>query len=151
MFILIALHLLAATVWVGGMFFALLILRPTAAELLESAVRLQMWRSIFRRFFAWVWLAIIILPITGYWMIFGYLGGMTNLGWHINVMQVLGIVMILLYLHLFFAPYKRLRHAVDAGDVESGARSLRQIRVIVVMNLILGLAVIAIAVAGSSP
>src|SRR5215208_2867659 len=109
MFILVALHILAAVVWVGGMFFAHLMLRPAAAQLLEPSMRLDLWRGVFERFFPWVWLAVILLPLTGYWMIFGYLGGMANIGWHINIMQALGIIMILLYLHLYFAPYRRLR------------------------------------------
>jgi uncharacterized membrane protein len=148
MFILVALHILAAVVWVGGMFFAHLMLRPAAAQLLEPSMRLDLWRGVFERFFPWVWLAVILLPLTGYWMIFGYLGGMANIGWHINIMQALGIIMILLYLHLYFAPYRRLRRELNAGDVEKGVRSLNQIRAIVTINLVLGLTVIVVATAG---
>jgi uncharacterized membrane protein len=148
MSILIALHALAATVWVGGMFFALLVLKPTTSERLESSTRLSLWRDALRRFFPWVWLAILLLPITGFWMIFAYLGGMANAGWHIHTMLTLGIVMILLFLHLFFAPYRRLRRAVDMGNFEAGAQNLNQIRRLVGINLVLGLIVIAIAVAG---
>jgi uncharacterized membrane protein len=144
---LIALHVLAAVVWVGGMFFAYMILRPSAAELQEPYMRLTLWRHVFKRFFMWVWLAVILLPATGYWMVLK-LGGMTNVGWHIHVMQTLGIIMILLFLRLFFASYKRLWHALDAGDLETGARSLNQIRVVVGINLTLGLIVVAIATAG---
>jgi uncharacterized membrane protein len=148
MSILIALHALAATVWVGGMFFALLVLKPTTSELLESSTRLSLWRDALRRFFPWVWLAILLLPITGFWMIFAYLGGMANVGWHIHTMLTLGIVMILLFLHLFFAPYRRLRRAVDMGNFEAGAQNLNQIRRLVGINLVLGLIVIAISAAG---
>ncbi len=148
MSILIALHALAATVWVGGMFFALLVLKPTTSERLESSTRLSLWRDALRRFFPWVWLAILLLPITGFWMIFAYLGGMANIGWHIHTMLTLGIVMILLFLHLFFAPYGRLRRAVDMGNFEAGAQNLNQIRRLVGVNLASGLIVIATAVAG---
>jgi uncharacterized membrane protein len=148
MSILIALHILATVVWVGGMFFAYMMLRPTAAELLEPPALLTLWRNVLRRFFTWVWLAVILLPLTGYAMIFMHYGGLAKVGWHIHVMQTLGIVMILLYLHLFFAPYKRLRRALSAGNLETGARSLSQIRGIVAINLSLGLIVIAVAAAG---
>lgn len=148
MSILIALHILAAVVWVGGMFFAYVILRPTTAQLLNLSTRLDLWRGVFQRFFVWVWLAIVVLPITGFWMIFGYLGGMAGVGWPVHVMLTLGIIMILLYLHLFFAPYKRLRRTVDAGDHETGSHSLNQIRMIVGINLILGLIVTAVATGG---
>jgi uncharacterized membrane protein len=149
MSILIAVHVLAAVVWVGGLFFAYTVLRPTVAEMFELSLRLSLWRNIFRRFFVWVWLAIILLPVTGYWMIFGHLGGMEYVGWHIHLMQALGIVMILLFLHVYFAPYRRLRLAVLSDNVEAGARSLNQIRMFVGFNLILGVIVILVATAGS--
>jgi len=50
MAIVYALHLLAAIVWVGGMFFAHLVLRPAAMEL-EPAQRLALWLRVFDRFF----------------------------------------------------------------------------------------------------
>ncbi len=148
--ILIALHALAATVWVGGMFFALFVLRPTTSELLEASTRLSFWCKALRRFFLWVWLAILLLPITGFWMIFVHLGGIGNVGWHIHAMLALSIVMILLFLHLFFAPYRRLRRAADMDNCDAGAQSLNQIRRLIGINLTLGLIIIAIAVAGKN-
>jgi len=148
MSVLVALHTLAAVVWVGGMFFAYLVLRPAAAELLDVPMRVMLWRYTFRRFFPWVWAAVTVLPATGYGIIFTELGGMASAGWHIHVMQMLGIAMILLFLHLFFAPYRRLLKAVDDGYFETASRSLNQIRVIIGINLGLGLAVVVIATAG---
>jgi uncharacterized membrane protein len=148
MSVLIALHVLAAVLWVGGMFFAYMVLRPAAATLFELAMRLTLWRKVFHRFFVWVWLAAILLPLTGYAMIFAYLGGMANVGWHVHLMQGLGIIMILLFLHLFFAPYQRLRRAIASDNIEAGARSLDQIRMLVGINLILGLVVVAVAAGG---
>ncbi|MCI0653906.1 MAG: hypothetical protein L0Y39_05450, partial [Methylococcaceae bacterium] len=72
----IALHLLSAVVWVGGMFFAYAVLRPAASSLLDASQRLPLWSETFRRFFAWVWVAIVLLVATGNWMIFGFYGGM---------------------------------------------------------------------------
>ena len=73
--IAISLHVLAAVIWVGGMFFAYMALRPVAAKLLEPAVRLSLWARSLSRFFFWVWLAVIIIPVTGYWMIFSAFNG----------------------------------------------------------------------------
>lgn len=148
MSILIILHLLAAVVWVGGMFFAYIVLRRSAVEALEPSARLTLWRQTFRFFFPWVWMAAILLPVTGYWMVFGWLGGMANVGWHVHVMQALGIVMILLFLHLYFAPFKRLRRSVDGGDFTAAGKTLDQIRMLVSINLILGLIVVAVASGG---
>ena len=71
----ISLHALAAVIWVGGMFFAYMALRPVAAQLLEPPIRLELWSQTLAQFFPWVWLAVIALPATGYWIIFAVYGG----------------------------------------------------------------------------
>lgn len=53
--------------------------------------------------------------------------------------------MILIYLHVFFAPYKKLQRAVEAKDFAAGAKSLGQIRQLVGLNLLIGLVVLVIA------
>jgi len=144
----ISLHILAAVIWVGGMFFAYMALRPAAAQVLEPPLRLKLWVQTFKRFFLWVWLAIIILLATGYWMVFNSFGGFANVGLHIQLMHGMGIVMMMIYLHVFFAPYRRLRHAVVVEDYADGGRRLAQIRTLVGLNLVIGLSVVAIASAG---
>jgi Predicted integral membrane protein len=42
-----SLHVLSATIWVGGMFFAYVILRPVAATQFEPAQRLTLWSQVF--------------------------------------------------------------------------------------------------------
>lgn len=148
MSILYTIHVLAFVIWVGGMFFAYTALRPAAAQLLEPPLRLTLWRDTFRKFFPWVWVAVIALPLTGYWMIFSYFGGMAGAQWYVHVMQLLGIIMILLYLHVFFAPFKRLSRAVDAEDFQAAGKSLNQIRLLIGINLSIGLALIALVVIG---
>ena len=59
-----------------------------------------------------------------------------------------GLVMMALFLHLYFAPWRRLQRAVDAGDLPEGARNLGQIRRIVGINLILGLITVAMGSSG---
>src|SRR5262245_24953626 len=112
MALLLALHILAAVVWVGGMFFAYVMLRPAAGPL-EPAERLPLWQRVFRRFFTWVWASIILLLISGYSMLFHAFGGFAGAPLHVNLMQGIGIVMMLLFLHLFFAPWRRFDRAVD--------------------------------------
>lgn len=145
---LIPVHLLAAVVWVGGMFFAYMALRPVAATLLDPPQRLPLWVQTFLRFFPWVWIAVVLLPATGYAMIYAVFGGMSYVGLHVHLMQALGWVMILLYMHVFFAPFKRLRRAVAIGDWPAGGQQLAQIRRAIGINLLLGLLVIAIASGG---
>ena len=139
-----ALHLLAAVIWVGGMFFAYMALRP-AAVALEPPARLALWVRTFARFFPWVWAAVLLLPASGYWMLFQVFGGFKGAAWYIHAMQGIGIVMFLLFMHVFFAPYRRLRAAVARQDWADGARRLGQIRVLVGVNLMLGLITVTLA------
>lgn len=148
MSIAIALHLLSVIIWVGGMFFAYMALRPAAVAVLEPPQRLSLWVQTFRRFFAWVWVAVILLPVTGYWMALHVWHSMANLPMYVNLMQGIGIVMILIYLHVFFAPYGRLKRAVSNEDWPAGAKALSQIRVLVAVNMGLGLLVAVIASVG---
>jgi uncharacterized membrane protein len=148
MSIVLALHALSAALWIGGMFFAYMALRPVAARLLEPPVRLALWSQVFARFFVWVWAAVVVLPVTGYWMVLSDLGGMAGAGLHIHIMQGLGIVMILLFLHLYFAPYRRMNQALAQNDYAEAGRRLGQIRLLVATNLTLGLVVLAVASSG---
>lgn len=146
--IAITLHILAAVIWVGGMFFAYMALRPAAA-MLEPPQRLTLWAGTFGRFFPWVWAAIVLLPLTGYWMIIFPFRGFQNVGLHVHIMQITGIIMIVIYLHVFFAPYRRLQQAVAANDFEKAGKQLARIRRLIGINLILGLVTITVASTGA--
>ena len=54
-------------------------------------------------------------------------------------MQATGILMMLLFLYLYFAPWRRFSRAVETGVLQDAAASLNQIRRIVATNLVLGL------------
>jgi len=141
------LHALSAVVWVGGMFFAHQVLRPAAAPL-EPGPRLALWSRVLGRFFAWVFAAVILLLLSGYTMVFEVFGGFAKIGLHIQLMQGIGILMVLLFLHLYFAPWRRFRAAVARQDWAEGGRQLGQIRTIVTVNLVLGIIVVAIGSSG---
>lgn len=143
----IAAHLLAAVIWVGGMFFAYISLRPAAAKALEMPQRLKLWKRTLSSFFFWVWLCVIALPATGYWMIFEHFGGMAHagVGWHVHVMQALGIIMILIFLHVFFSPFRRLCKAVKQENFQLASENLAQVRKFIGINLLLGVIVIVAA------
>ncbi len=140
-------HILSAVVWVGGMFFALIVLRPATAAL-EPGARLGLWLRVFERFFAWVFAAIVLLLASGYAMIFGVYAGFRGIGLHVHIMQALGIVMMLLFFHLYFAPWRRFRAALARQDQAAAAGQLAQIRMIVTINLLLGLVTVAVGSSG---
>ncbi len=144
----VALHVLAAVIWVGGMFFAWQCMRPAVGEAVAPEQRPALWYPTLTRFFRWVWAAVVILPLSGYMMVFRHLGGMGQAGWHVHVMQALGIVMILLFLHVFFAPYRRLGRTLENGDTEDGLLQIGRIRRFVGINLVLGLVVVVIGAGG---
>lgn len=144
----VSLHLLAAMIWVGGMFFAYMALRPVAASLLDPPVRLPLWSQTFARFFPWVWVAIFILLATGLWMVYSVFGGFEQAESHIQLMAGIGTVMILLFMHVFFAPYRGIQRALAENNVPEAGRRLAQIRIIIAINLTLGLIVTVVASAG---
>lgn len=143
----VALHVLAAIVWVGGMFFAYMTVRPAMGGLAPPEP-VKMWGRIFEKFFSWVWLAVAILLATGFWMILGPYGGFAGAPVYLHVMTTLGLVMIALFMHLFFAPWGRLRRALKAEDYPTAAKQIPQIRRIVAINLVIGLANAAIGAGG---
>jgi len=142
-----ATHLLAATIWVGGMFFAYMALRPAAAEL-EPALRLPLWGRVFKNFFTWVWLAVILLPATGFWLVFNAYSDLTAIGLHVHIMTGLGILMILIYLGVYFIPYLLMRLALMNNEIAKAAKHLAIIRWAVLTNLLLGLTTMVVAHVG---
>jgi uncharacterized membrane protein len=140
-------HTLAAVVWVGGMFFALLALRPATGPL-DPAVRLELWARTLDRFFLWVIAAIVLLLVSGYGMVFGVFGGLVDAGAHVQIMQGLGIIMMLAFLHLYFAPFRGMKRALAHRDYAAAARQLARIRLIVTFNLLLGLVTVAVGSSG---
>ncbi len=146
--IAIPLHVLAAVIWVGGMFFAHQCLRPVAATRLEPPERLQLWTGVFGRFFPWVWGCVLVILASGFWMIFSVYGGMAGVALHVHIMLATGLVMSLVFFYIFFAPYRALKMAVHARDWQEGARELARIRRLVGFNLVLGLVTVLVASGG---
>jgi uncharacterized membrane protein len=105
-------------------------------------------RATFQRFFPWVWVAILLLLASGYWMVFRVFGGFAGAGLPIHLMQGIGWLMILLFVWLFHGPWLAFKRAVDAEDWASAGASLDRIRQIIAINLPLGLIVVIIGASG---
>ncbi|MGE3989711.1 CopD family protein [Pseudorhodoplanes sp.] len=142
----LAAHILAALFWVGGMAFAYTMLRP-AAGALEGPARLTLWRDVFARFLPWVGVSIVVLLVSGYAMMFMAYGGF-RAPLSIHVMQGTGILMMLLYLHLYFAPWRRLQKFVRAADWPNAGKQLAMIRKLVAINLVLGVITVLVGSTG---
>jgi uncharacterized membrane protein len=80
-------------------------------------------------------------------IIWGF-GGFAKIGTYVHVMMGLGILMMLIYAHLYFAPWRRFRRAVAAGEWPVAAKYIDQIRLLVTINLVLGLITVVVGAAG---
>ncbi|WP_293777613.1 CopD family protein [uncultured Oxalicibacterium sp.] len=134
------LHILGFTVWVGGMFFAHNALRPTVAVTLEPPLRLTLLAGVFTRFFKWVWLSVALILGSGIYM----MAQMGKPPLPVTAMFLIGVIMMLIFAHIFFAPFGRLKRAVAAQDWPAGGAAMATIRKLVGVNLMLGLLTILI-------
>ena len=141
---LLFLHVVFDVIWVGGMFLAYMAVRPAVVEVLEPPQRLKLWTGIFRRFFPWVWAAVVLILATGFVM----MGQLARVPHYIIAMTVIGIVMSAIFVYIYFAPFPALKRAVAGEDWKTGGAALNQIRKLVGTNLVLGLVNIAVAVLG---
>ncbi len=142
-------HIIAVVVWIGGLFFATVVLAPVLqAEIAQASTRIPLLHAILRRFFLWVWISGAVLLGSGYTMVPLFYGGFAALSAPVSIMVVLGTVMVMLALHVYFAPLKRLRRAVRNQDWEAGAHALGQVRLVSSVNLLLSLVVILMGVWG---
>lgn len=143
----ILLHVLSVVLWVGGMFFAYMVLRTSIGQLLKLPDRLRLWDRVFTRFFKWVWLAIFLLLATGFHMIYLY-GGMAVMPRYIHLMTLSAIVMMVIFVYLFFGCYVQFSQMVEEKEWHLAEAKLVTIRQLVLLNLILGLTTIVIAIMG---
>ena len=134
------LHIAAAIAWLGGVSFMLFALRPAVTQL-PPPQRLPLIAQVLRRFFALVWPAIAILLLTGLVMLLGVGMKTASMGWHL--MFGIGLLMFALFGHLYFGPFRRLKHAVNASDWPEGGRRVGQIATLAMVNLALGALAIA--------
>lgn len=131
-------HLLAVLIWVGGMFFAYVVLRPAAVEALEAPQRLRLWDAVLRRFFNWVWVAVGTILVTGLYLIYLY-GGIAHVAYHVHLMLALGLLMMAIYVYVFFGCYVPFSLHVAKQRWGEAGEQLGRIRKLVALNLVLGL------------
>ena len=142
--VLLCLHALAAAFWVGGMAVITLAVRPAAVQTLEPPLRLAFLAAALWRFFNGVLLAIAVLLLSGAAMIV-LAGGMASVHWSVHSMLTLGLVMVAIFAQLRWGPAVRLQRAVASRDWAGAAANLGLIRQRVAVNLVLGVAVFALA------
>jgi uncharacterized membrane protein len=140
------LHVSGVVIWVGGMFFAHQCLRPVAAQQLQPPQRLPLWVGVFSRFFPWVWASVAAILVSGLAMLLAVGFAAAPVRWHL--MFAVGLAMMGIFAHVFFASFQRLKRGVAEQKWADAAAALNQIRRLVGLNLVLGFANIAIIFLG---
>ncbi len=139
---ILALHLICAVLWVGGMFFAYVVLRPSLSAI-DPPQRMLLHTQVFRRFFLVVWHVMPLSLLSGFAMLFGFYGGMQDVDWNVHAMMGIGLLMAVVFLAIVFGPYARFRRTTDRARMASSIDSIRKL---IGVNLILGLVTVVIAV-----
>lgn len=140
----LAIHTLAAVLWVGGMFFAHLVLRPSTG-LLDPATRLALWERVLGRFYVWGWLSVVALLLSGIAMLFTGLGAAVMPARYISLMTILGILMAAIYGNVYFVHWPQFRRSVAAADWSAAEHAIERIRRLAWINLLLAVVTILVA------
>ena len=141
-------HLLAINVWVGGTFYTIVVL-PRATATLIPTERYRFMQIILKRFFFWVWLALIVLLISGGMLIYRVFGGLPNIPLYVLLMMSLALLMVAVFLWIYFWPYRLFTQSLDRGDDAACEQQLNRIRLLSKINMALGLAVLVVISVGT--
>ena len=147
--ILRSIHLLGVIAWVGGMFFVVACLRPAAATL-EPPQRVVLMRSALGRFLDVAGIAALLVLASGAWLIAATTRTSVKVGLRATlpldwlVMAALGLVMIAVYGYIRVVLWRRLRSAADAQAWPAAAATLARIRGLVILNVVLGVAIVVV-------
>jgi len=145
--VLIILHLVAINIWVGGMFFIIVVLAKVVGTL-EVPEQHIVWNAVLRRFFFWVWLAVMSLLGSGVGMILYRFGGLTAAPAYVVVMTGFGVLMALVFFLIYFVYYQKFQQQLLAGNIAATRDQLRIIRLLGIVNMVLGLCVVIVIGAG---
>jgi uncharacterized membrane protein len=153
--VLKSIHLLALIVWLGGMFFAHVCLRPALA-VIDPPLRLRLMHEVLRRFFGVVTVVVALVFLSGLWMLMSAAssGAASGVGFNMPLdwyaMGIGGVVMMAIFGHIRFVLFTRLQRAVRAQDGAAGAASLGEIRKWVLVNLVLGVLIVVVMRLGTA-
>ncbi len=144
-------HVLATILWLGGMFFAHFCLRP-AAQTLEPPARIELMHGVLRRFFVFVFVAVVALVASGIWMVGRTARQTVQSGGHFSLpidwalMVLLGLVMTAIFGYIRLVLFRQLTQAKAAQNWPSAGAVMGSIKTWVAANLALGVATVAIVI-----
>jgi uncharacterized membrane protein len=143
----LALHMLGVAAWVGGMAFALLVLRVlrAAQAVLAPQQPLALGSQMLRRLFLLTWHAMPVVLLSGYAMLFGALGGFAHANWAVHTMHLLGLIMMAIFIWTIAGPWRKLRAAQGRNDDAGATAEIGRIGGLMRINLLLGVVTIIVA------
>ncbi len=139
--IAIIIHLLAINIWIGGTFYSVIIL-PRAVAALPPVQQHQILISAFSLFFAFVWLAIVMLLASGSWMVINIFGGFSTIPLYVTMMMSITLLMVAVFSGIYFGPFKKLKKSLD--DIPAQHRYLAVIRRLSQVNMVLGIGIVIV-------
>ena len=142
------LHLIAINIWVGGMFFVVVVFSHVTAPM-PLAQRLNYWHRALSRFFMLVWLAMLVLLGSGGVMIYEVFGSPINSPLYVLLMASFALIMITIFIYIYFLPYRHFTRYLQAQDFTNAEYWLQQLRRLGKLNTGLGLCVVIIIGIGS--
>ena len=153
--VLKTIHLLSVIVWIGGMVFVQFFLRP-ALITLAAPERVRLMHDVLGRFFNAVLVAAGLALGSGLWMMGRIARQTVQAGVKVNmplewiVMAVLGLLMLGIFGYIRFALYRHLTQAVTSASWAAGGAALASIRTWVMVNLVIGVVIVAVTLLGAS-
>jgi uncharacterized membrane protein len=100
------------------------------------------------RFFPFAWLSSAVLFVSGFAMVFVGYGGLAGIGRYIRLMMEVGLLAVAAFACLYFLPWRAFGEAVKAANWPVAAKNIGRIRLLIVVNLILGTAAVVVGASG---
>jgi uncharacterized membrane protein len=138
--LLLLAHLAAAILWMGGMGFLLLALRAPLTQQLQPPARLQLAGAVMQRFLVIAAASVSVLLASGGYLLMAAPRGAPP-GWH--AMAGIGLLMALIFGHLYFGPWRRMKASLAASDWPEAGRRMGQLTTLARINFLLGWLAIA--------
>jgi uncharacterized membrane protein len=145
--LVLAIHILAVIIWLGGLFFLAIVLGPSARAL-DAAAAPSFWHLTLTRSLAWGWLSLVVIVGTGVAMVFLVFGGYGYLPNIHRVNMAIGIPAIALYGYTSLMPWHQFGRAVRSGDGGVAAKKLHQVRTLLATILVLALSAAFVSALG---
>lgn len=142
--VLLAVHLLAAAFWLGGMALMLYIVPPALAARLPPEQQGPVRLALLGRFLGALWLAMPLTLASG-GALFALTAAAARGGWALHAMAGLGTLMGAVFVYVWFGVFRPLRAAAAGGGRERATARAARLRALVRLNLGFGVLVVLCA------